>query len=474
MTELQRHGSLVVAEAAATPEEAPDYEIVASTENSPYLLWQALLFHASCVATQGVSPTFVVHGDAPLLPGFQALRELGARVLSAPSYRSSNGTEYTCRNTAGSLLEARHERPWTLICDPDFLFLEALPRRAQSMCAEQALSWDFVSYMQVGDHNRRWLTEACVERGIDPAQLLQVRGGGVVPNLVRADLQREFAPRWLAAVDTLVGVGLRHGEVPWVTIAWAFALAAWEMNLGLTLTELTDTTHAGSLTDDTARRAPILHYCYGDELFDKRRHRTEESAATVWNLEARGSSVSAAFVRRLNATRGWFAERGLEVANPALYAPSRPGHRPTTDGASCYLDALPPRIFEVGYGALGTGGQLGYEDKPVVVGGAPIQHALSTHPPARLVFELGGRYDRFRARVALNDDVPPGATHADFSVLADGRVVAAASHVTLEQPATLEASILGAQELELRVETSHWAYCHAVWLEPRVEVLAER
>ena len=58
-----------------TPEQAPDYEIVASTENTPYLLWQALLFHASCVATQGVPPTIVVHGEGPLLPGFQALRE---------------------------------------------------------------------------------------------------------------------------------------------------------------------------------------------------------------------------------------------------------------------------------------------------------------------------------------------------------------------------------------------------------------
>src|SRR5688572_5419195 len=95
----------------------PDYEIVASAENSPYLLWQALLFHASCVRTQGVAPRIVVHGSGPLLPGFRALSKLGAHVVAAPSYRMSNGVEYTCRNTAGSLAEAKHDRPWTLLCD---------------------------------------------------------------------------------------------------------------------------------------------------------------------------------------------------------------------------------------------------------------------------------------------------------------------------------------------------------------------
>jgi hypothetical protein len=456
-----------------TSEQAPDYEIVASTENTPYLLWQALLFHASCVATQGVPPTIVVHGEGPLLPGFQALRELGGRVVSAPSYRVSNGTEYTCRNTAGSLLEAEHDRPWTLICDPDFLFLRSLPRRAQSMCAEHALSWDFVSYMQVGDHNHRWLAEACGARGVDPARLTRVAAGGVVPNLVRADVHRDFAPRWLAAVDTLVGVGLRHGEVPWVTIAWAFALAACEMNLDLALTELTGTTYAGSLTPENSLRPPILHYCYGDDLFDKRRHRCEKSAAAVWSLEAAGSSLSAALVRRLSAARSWFAERGIDVTKPALYrAPPRLGGQVANEARPCFLDALAPQSVEVGYGALGTGGQLGYEDQLVLVGGEHFARALGTHPPARLVFELAGRYARFSSRVALNDDVQPGTTDATFSVFADGRLLAVTSEVVPGSPATIEASIIGVQSLELRVETSRWEYCHAVWLDPRVEPLA--
>lgn len=463
----------------AIPTLTPNYEVIASAENSPYLLWQTLLFHASCVTTQGVPPTIVVHGAGPLLPGFDALRELGARVLRAPSYRLSNGTEYTCRNTAGSLLEARHDQPWSLICDPDFLFLRTLPPRAESLCGAHALSWDFVPYMQVDEHNRRWLAEACAERGVDPARLARVAVGGVVPNFVRTDLQRDFAARWLAAVDTLVSVGVRHGEVPWVTIAWAFALAAWEMDLDLALTKLTSTTHAGSQTPDSSLTAPILHYCYGDELFDKRRHRCDQSAAAVWNLEVAGNSLSAALVRHLASVRSWFAEHGLDVDNPNLYrsaiafarrtVAAEPVSTVAAEPARNYLDALPPCLVEVGYGALGAGGDLGYENQHVVVGGARFEHALSTHPPARLVFDLGARYVRFSARVALNDDVPPGATDANFLVFADDRPIATAAHVTSGQPIFLEAGIVGVQRLELRVETSRWAYCHAVWLEPHVE-----
>jgi len=469
--------------------DEPNYEIVASTENAPYLLWQALLFHASCVETQGTAPTIVVHGDGPLLPGFRALGELGARIITAPSYRMSDGVEYTCRNTAGSLLEARHERPWTLICDPDFVFLEPLPKKAESLCDGRAVSWDFVSYMQVGDFNRRWLAESCRERGIDPARVEEVRAGGVVPNLVRADIHGELAPRWVSAVDTLVRVARRDGEVPWVTIAWGFALAAWEMDLDLALTRLTDTTHGGATAPETSLTAPILHYCYGDQTFDKRRHRGADSAAAVWTLDAHGSSVSAGFVRRLHAARDWYRERGLDVTDQNVYqhgasagkprsthqaltASDRRGTSEMSNGLQ-YLDALPFEAASVGYGSLGLHGSLGYEDKLVAFGGESFEHALSSHAPARLTFPLGGRYSRFCSRVALNDDVPPNATHASFSVFADDRLLAVAPHVTPGVSQLLEASVEGAQELELRVDTTRFEYCHAVWLDPALEAADE-
>jgi predicted O-methyltransferase YrrM len=137
--------------------------------------------------------------------------------------------------------------------------------------------------------------------------------------------------------------------------------------------------------------------------------------------------------------------------------------------AEIYLDTLPPADVRVGYGALGLRGELGYEGRPVSVGRKAYAHALSTHPPARLLFELGGRFEWFSAEVALNDDVPRGASHADFVVTADGRAVASAPRVTAgEPPRRLAASVAGAQRLELIVSTSRWQNSHAVWLDPRL------
>jgi predicted O-methyltransferase YrrM len=139
-----------------------------------------------------------------------------------------------------------------------------------------------------------------------------------------------------------------------------------------------------------------------------------------------------------------------------------------------FLDVLQPVDVRVGYGALGLGGELGYEGKPVSVGRRRYAHALSTHPPARIVFDLGGRFEWFSAQVALNDDVPRGSSHADFVVAADGRPVAAARRVAAGEPArSLNASVAGASRLELSVSTARWQHSHAVWLDPQLGGRAE-
>lgn len=135
-----------------------------------------------------------------------------------------------------------------------------------------------------------------------------------------------------------------------------------------------------------------------------------------------------------------------------------------------YLDTLSPLSIQVGYGTLGRGGGLGYEDKRVTVAGKTYAHALSTHPPARLVYQLEQQYSYFSCEVALNDDVPRGRSHANFTVLADGHEVAVANHVVAgEIPRRLCAEIRGAGQIELVVQTSRWEYSHAVWLDPQVD-----
>lgn len=135
-----------------------------------------------------------------------------------------------------------------------------------------------------------------------------------------------------------------------------------------------------------------------------------------------------------------------------------------------YLDALPLLDAHVGYGNLGMHGSLGYEGKTVSVRRQQYPHALSTHPPAHLRFQVDCHFATFSCQVALNDDVPTGLSHADFVVLADGREVAIEPYVRAgEPPRPLIADITGAAQLELVVRTSRWEYSHAVWLDPQVD-----
>jgi len=134
-----------------------------------------------------------------------------------------------------------------------------------------------------------------------------------------------------------------------------------------------------------------------------------------------------------------------------------------------YLDSLSLLEAQVGYGDLGMNGTLGYEGKNVTVRHLRYDHSLSTHPPARLRFLIDRTFASFSCHVALNDDVPAGASHADFIVTADGREVAIAAYVRAgEPPRLLRADISGAQYLELLVRTSRWEYSHAVWLDPQL------
>ena len=135
-----------------------------------------------------------------------------------------------------------------------------------------------------------------------------------------------------------------------------------------------------------------------------------------------------------------------------------------------HLTQMKPAYAHTGYGKLGLRGELGYEGKRVRVGGRHYDHAISAHPPSRVRFALDGRYQSLRCRVALNDDVPGGASHATFTVFADGRLMASAHHVAAgEPPHEIFADVRGAATVELDVSTSRWNHCHAVWIDPELD-----
>ena len=135
--------------------------------------------------------------------------------------------------------------------------------------------------------------------------------------------------------------------------------------------------------------------------------------------------------------------------------------------AKTFLDDLNPKLVEVGYGALGRHGMLGYEGKRVKIKGRQVRHALSTHPSAEVAYFLDGQYGALETLVGLNDDVLDKTTSADFFVISDGEVVGCATGVTAgEEPRRIEADLEGANELQLLVRTDRWNFCHALWIEP--------
>lgn len=155
------------------------------------------------------------------------------------------------------------------------------------------------------------------------------------------------------------------------------------------------------------------------------------------------------------------------AADPLEEPPAR--RCAAADGPFAWLDSLPLERAEVGFGTLGLHGSLGYEDGPVAVRRRPCLHALSTHPPARVAFRVDCGFTRFVCQVALNDDVPIDSS-ADFSVFADGRLVASASCVQARAiPQILEADITGARVVELMALSAEPHRCHAVWVDPYVD-----
>lgn len=91
------------------------------------------------------------------------------------------------------------------------------------------------------------------------------------------------------------------------------------------------------------------------------------------------------------------------------------------------------------------------------------------HGPSRLTYRLDGRYRKFTVRAAFNDDVPVDACAADFIVHVDDRISGIVERVRPHQlPRELRVDVRGARELTLEISAGSAAYCHTVWLDPRL------
>ena len=283
------------------------FYIVAPAENTPYMAWQARLFHYSCVTRVGAAPLIVVHGSAEreLHPYFHDIARTGGAVCRAGSFRASAaGDRYAPRNTPGTLLSAAElweeeaaDDACFVLCDADMLFVR---RPAFPL----ALTGDDSNFMDYGDPR---VVAAAARLGVSPPELA-ARAPGLcvsVPHVIPAAIARPFGETWLDAIDLFPTRG-------YIDSMYAFGLAAIALELEVLTTRLAKT----NFEPDAPADADMIHYAYGDDRWNKRAFTTPEQIAALWTPAPPPDSpgILGEIVRQLAGAREFYA-RELPAAN---------------------------------------------------------------------------------------------------------------------------------------------------------------
>src|SRR5579871_986915 len=180
----------------------PTFDIVVCAENNTFMVWQAMLFHYSCIRHMQRAPIIVVHkNDEPLLKGFRQIRDSGGIVQIAPNYRCVGGVNYPPRNTAATLRHVQSEARFLVLCDPDMIFMQPVPFDDPAPTDRQ-ISFDHLGYL-VPDHpdSRPVLAEVCARAGVSLAKLHERPISGGVPHVMPRSLQRPFSDEWLHCLE---------------------------------------------------------------------------------------------------------------------------------------------------------------------------------------------------------------------------------------------------------------------------------
>jgi hypothetical protein len=243
------------------------HRIFVSAENNAYCAWQSKLFYFSSVTRLSHQPIFIVHDSGCAWHSdFDDLIRAGATVCAAPSYAQSVRDVYKPRNTAGTLIHAAEmcgKDELIVLCDPDMIFLgdPDLPN---------SLSVNFYFYM---DYDRAEVIAAMrklnIPRAMVERQKEELRGG--VPYVIPASVAHRLGTTWLETVDAFP-------PRQWIDIMHAFGLAVAKLGLKVTRTDVVDV----NLRPSTRPQRKIIHYCYGDNIWDKRFFIAENDARELW------------------------------------------------------------------------------------------------------------------------------------------------------------------------------------------------
>ena len=272
------------------------HRIVVSAENNPYMAWQCKLFYFSCVTRLKQQPLVILHNAGTTwCSEFYDLVRAGCQVYSAASYRTAaNGDDLPGRNAAASLILAADicagRDEFISLFDPDIIFVSPFDFL-------NCLSAEFSSFM---DYDRELVQEARKRLGIKREDLdakknkLTAAVPYVVPTLIAAD----FGRTWLEAIDVFPSRkenAQRFNGPPGAptykrrhVVMYALGLAAVKLGLEMEVTHLVDHNY----WPDEPVRAPMIHYAYGDERWNKRNYFTEAESAAVWNPQAHAAEAT--------------------------------------------------------------------------------------------------------------------------------------------------------------------------------------
>jgi hypothetical protein len=246
------------------------HQIVVSAENNPYIAWQCKLFYFSCVTRMDHQPIVIVHDwGEEWHPDFYELAKAGCAIYSAPNYRfDRDGNDYACRNHPGSLLRAaelfRDQDVRIVLCDPDMVFVRAVE-------FPDVLAGEFSSFM---DYDRDFVNEVLPKFGVTRATLDSQKDSLCVsvPYAVPSKVARELGETWLSTIELF-------SPRRWEDVMYAFGLSTVKLGLRVEVTHLVDHNY----WPEERVQAPMIHYAYGDERWNKRDYGTGKTNREVWN-----------------------------------------------------------------------------------------------------------------------------------------------------------------------------------------------
>lgn len=138
--------------------------------------------------------------------------------------------------------------------------------------------------------------------------------------------------------------------------------------------------------------------------------------------------------------------------------------------ASVYLSEIEPEIVRQGWGALKRDRSV--DGNPLTVAGATAARGLGTHADATIAYRIRGAFERFQARVGVDDEILPDAQpEVHFEVHGDGRKLWESGPIRRGEAARpVSIDVRGVQQLELRVlrGSDGIDHDHADWLDARL------